>query len=235
MLIVADEARFRGAGLLIPISLEPWKYTRISDGPGQIGAMICMGLGRAAQLEAVRRPLGGTPAHVKYDRPSIRLASILEIIMPTTHNSEVLWNMIRSKTEHEASWIQHQVSWHLATNAFLFSAYAVLVISATSSANKLSPASSVLILLAPIVGTLFSTFVYIGVIGAIREIGNALREWDALGPDSEARNKLPAIHMGRSALRLSDFASTGISLTAIAMWLVLLAVSVTLVFGNGSR
>src|SRR4030067_1001672 len=147
--------------------------------------------------------------------------------MVRNHSNEELWNMIRSKIQHEASWIQHQVSWHLATNAFLFSAYAVLVVSASSSANKLSPASSVLILLIPIVGTLFSTFVYIGVIGAIREIGNALREWDALGPDSAARNKLPAIHMGRSATRLSDFASTGISLPRIAMWLVLLAVSVT--------
>jgi len=154
--------------------------------------------------------------------------------MVRNHSNEELWNMIRSKIQHEASWIQHQVSWHLATNAFLFSAYAVLAVSASSSANKLSPASSVLILLIPIVGTLFSTFVYIGVIGATREIGIALREWDALEPDPEARSRLPAIQMGRSPLRLSNFATTGISLTAIAMWLVLLAVSVALVFGNGS-
>jgi len=38
VLIVDDEARFRGAGLLIPISLEPWKYTRTS-GPGHGGAI----------------------------------------------------------------------------------------------------------------------------------------------------------------------------------------------------
>jgi len=36
VLIVDDEARFRGAGLLIPISLEPWNYTR-TGGPGQLG------------------------------------------------------------------------------------------------------------------------------------------------------------------------------------------------------
>ena len=155
--------------------------------------------------------------------------------MPRDQSGEELWNMIRSKVQHEASWIQHQVSWHLATNAFLFSAYAVLIVSASSRVDEPSLAALVLLLLIPLVGTLFSTFVYIGVIAATREIGNALREWETLGPDQEARSRLPAIQMGRSSLKLAGFSSTGISLTAIAMWLVLLGVSGALVFGNGSH
>jgi len=155
--------------------------------------------------------------------------------MSTTHNGEELWHMIRSKIQHEESWIQFRVSWHLATNAFLFSAYAILAVSVSSKDGKLSPSTSVLLLLIPIVGTLFSTLVYLGVIAANREIGNALAEWDSLGPQPKARTKLPAIHLGPSSHKLARLATTGISLTAIAMWFVLLAVSVALVFGNGSR
>jgi hypothetical protein len=155
--------------------------------------------------------------------------------MATSQSGEDVWHMVRSKIQHEASWIQQQVSWHLASTAFLFSAYAILVVSVTSGVDKLPPAKSVLLLLIPTVGTIFSTLVYLGVVAAAREIGNALREWDTLGPGPEAKNRLPAIHLGRSALRLAGFSTTGISLTAIAMWLVLLAVSLGLVFGNGAR
>ena len=151
--------------------------------------------------------------------------------MPTTYTGEELWNMIHSKAQHEASWIQQQISWHLASSAFLLSAYTILFVSVTSAATKPpAPPKSILLLLIPTVGTLLSTLVYLGVIAATREIGNALREWDTLGPAPRAKSRLPAIHMGKSSLRLAGFSTTGISLTAIAMWVVLLLISLGLVF-----
>ena len=154
--------------------------------------------------------------------------------MATSHSGEDLWKMVRSKVEHEASWIQQQVSWHLASSAFLLSAYTILLVSVTSEVGKIPPPKSVLLLLIPTVGTLLSTFVYIHVIATIREIDNALREWDTLGPVPRAKSRLPAIHMGQSSLRLADFSTKGISLTAIVMWLILLAISLGLVFATRS-
>jgi hypothetical protein len=139
--------------------------------------------------------------------------------------------MIRSKIQHEHSWIQQRVSWHLATNAFLFSAYSILVVSTGSKGNDLSPSTSVLLVLIPVVGALFSSLVYVGVLAAAGEIKHTLHEWSLLGPGAAASKKLPAIHMTASSLRLAKFASTGISITAIAMWLILLALSVVMILG----
>jgi len=152
--------------------------------------------------------------------------------MPAIDDHREVWRMIRLKIQHEESWIQQRVSWHLATNAFLFSAYAFLVVSAGSKGNDLSPPTSVLLVLIPVVGALFSSLVFIGVLAAAGEIKHILREWSLLGPEAAASKKLPAIHMNAPSLRVAKFASTGISITAIAMWLILLALSVVLILGN---
>jgi hypothetical protein len=151
-------------------------------------------------------------------------------MMPTDQDHRDLWRMIRSKIQHEESWIQQRVSWHLATNAFLFSAYAFVVVSAASRGSDLPP--SVLLVMIPLVGVLFSSLVYLGVLAATRELKHILHEWRIFGPESAESEKLPAVHVGPSSLRLARFATTGISITAIAMWLILLALSVVMILRN---
>jgi hypothetical protein len=73
--------------------------------------------------------------------------------------------------------------------------------------------------------------VYIGIIVSSREVGHALHEWQSLVPNASARNKLPAIQMTPASVRLGRLATTGISVIAISMWLILLALSIAMLAG----
>jgi hypothetical protein len=145
-----------------------------------------------------------------------------------------VWRMLRSKVQHEESWIQQRVSWHLATNAFLFSAYSFVVVSTGSKPRDVSPPISVLLVLIPLVGALFSSLVYIGALASAREVKHTVHEWSVLGPGAAASTKLPAIHMSASALKLAKFATTGISITAIVMWLIMLGLSLITLLGHSA-
>jgi len=142
-----------------------------------------------------------------------------------------LWQMIRSKIQHEESWIQQSISWHFASTAFLFSAYAVLVVATRNQGATVPLLASVLLVTIPVLGASFSISVYIGILIAGREIGQALHEWQTLGPKEAARRKLPAVHLVPTSLRLARFNNSSISIIAIMMWLILLALSIATVAG----
>jgi hypothetical protein len=156
----------------------------------------------------------------------------MEDLMPAIDAHRDVWRMVRSKVQHEESWIQQRVSWHLATNAFLFSAYSFVVVSTGSNPGHVSPPISVLVVLIPLVGALFSSFVYIGALASGREVNHTVHEWSLLGPGGAASKKLPAIHMSAPALKLAKFATTGISITAIVMWLILLGLWLVTLLGH---
>lgn len=112
------------------------------------------------------------------------------------------------------------------STAFLFSAYVSLVSSADSHPSEVPLLTSILLVLIPVVGATFSIFVYLGIRVAGQDINQALDEWHTLGPGAAARKKLPAMDLPPSSLRLAQLANSGVSSTAIALWLILIALSV---------
>jgi len=148
--------------------------------------------------------------------------------MANNQGHRELWQMIRSKIQYTGSWIQQRVSWHLASTAFLFSAYVILVSSTESRRDDVPFLTSILLVLIPVVGAIFSILVYLGILVAEQDIKLALHEWRTLGPGAAARKKLPAIELPPSSRRLAYLANSGVSFTAIALWLILIALSVAM-------
>jgi hypothetical protein len=139
-----------------------------------------------------------------------------------------LWQMSRSKIQYSGSWIQQRVSWHLVSTAFLFSAFVTLVTSVESRPDNVPPLSSLLLVLIPIVGAIFSILVYLGIRVNEQDVNLTLHEWRAQGPGDAARKKLPDIDLPPSSRRLVHLANSGVSVTAIALWLILTALSVAM-------
>jgi len=146
--------------------------------------------------------------------------------MPNNQDQRELWQMLRSKIQYTGSWIQQRVSWHLVSTAFLFSAYVTLVSSTESRPGDVPFVTSILLVLIPVVGATFSILVYIGILVSGRDINLALHEWHTLGPGAAASKKLPAIDLPPSSQRLVHLANSGVSFTSIALWLILIALSV---------
>lgn len=91
--------------------------------------------------------------------------------------------------------------------------------------------ASVLLVMIPVAGASFSVSLYIGILIAGTELRQALHEWQTLVPKTAARRKLPSVHLLPASLRLARFHNTSVSIIAIMMWLILLALSIATVAG----
>lgn len=92
------------------------------------------------------------------------------------------YELIRARLEHEDGLIVNRLSWLMASQSFLFTAYAI-------AANGPAPAAGrplLLLQLVPLIGVISTAFIYAGVLAAVRAMQWLLATCRARLPDESA-------------------------------------------------
>jgi hypothetical protein len=132
------------------------------------------------------------------------------------------YKLFRSRIEHEDSFIIQRLSWLVASQAFLFTAYAIT----TNGLNSAVPAKETLFLrqamllfrLIPLVALSMDLLIYISILAALRAIRELRQAYRArVGPD-----QLVPIQTSATTRSLGLTAPVVLPLVLIIVWLVLM-------------
>jgi len=132
------------------------------------------------------------------------------------------YQLFRSRIEHEDNLIIQRLSWLLASQAFLFTAYAITTNGLSSLEPKIASRffeqSGLLFRLIPTVAIGVALLIYIGILAALRAIRQLRRLYQArpTSPD------LPPIQTAATTRLLGLSAPLLLPLLFISVWLVLL-------------
>ncbi len=135
------------------------------------------------------------------------------------------YNVIRSRIEHEDNLVVQRLSWLVASQSFLFTAYAI-VTNGLASQPVLQPGCArflgqlqLLDQLIPIVGTMTSVLIYVSILAAVASMRQLRNSYRSRFPDDE--KGVPSI-MTQPPIRLfGHSAAVLLPLVFITIWLVL--------------
>ena len=130
------------------------------------------------------------------------------------------YQIIRSQIEHEDNLINQRLSWFVAAQAFLFSAYAILL-NAPSQVRlqRFSTQQEILFSLIPLVAIGVSILIYITVFAAMLAMANLRRLLKTHVEDSAL---LPPVQGYRQTFLLGQATPILIPLLFMISWIVLL-------------
>jgi hypothetical protein len=133
-----------------------------------------------------------------------------------------LYRLFRSRIEHEDNLIIQRLSLLVASQSFLFTAYAITTNGLTSidmkSAGRFAEQASLLFRLIPTVAICVALLIYIGILAALKAIGQIRRMYRAKGLSTE----LPPIQTAATTRLLGLSAPLLLPLLFVSVWLVLL-------------
>ena len=133
------------------------------------------------------------------------------------------YRLIRERIEHEDNLIVQRLSWLVASQSFLFTAYAI-VLNGLSAPPPTAMPSFVRQMMAvhrliPIVAILTSSLIYAGVLAAVRAMAQLRRLYSArVGAEAEV---LPPIQVATVTRRFGFAAPVLLPLVFIVVWLLL--------------
>ena len=127
------------------------------------------------------------------------------------------YRMIRARLEHEDGLVVNRLSWLVASQSFLFTAYAIVLNGPQASAGH-PPA---LLRVVPIVGIASVGLIYAGLLAAIRAMSWLRASLRARVPD-ESRLGLPSIHAPAIIRALGLAAPVLLPVVFLVAWLFLL-------------
>ena len=134
------------------------------------------------------------------------------------------YNLIRARIEHEDNLIVQRLSWLVASQSFLFTAYAIVTNGLTSQPAQpacihFSDQLQLLFQLIPIVGTLTCVLIYVSVLAAVLTMRRLRRSYHSrFGPEED---NLPPIQT-HAPIRLFGYsAPVLLPLVFIIIWLIL--------------
>jgi len=132
------------------------------------------------------------------------------------------YQIIRSQIEHEDNLINQRLSWFVAAQAFLFTAYAILL-NAPSQVRleEFARQHEVLVFLIPLVAIGMGILIYITIIAAMLATAN-LRRFLKTHMDEKDSALLPPVHGYRQTLLLGQASPILIPLLFMSSWIVLL-------------
>lgn len=125
---------------------------------------------------------------------------------------------LRGRIEHEDTLIANRLAWLMASESFLFTAYAIVLNglpSVLGDHRRLIPVIAIL-------GVVSSVLILAGILAAIRAIGWLKEQCRARIPD-EAALGLPPIHAPRPIVMGGMLAPVALPPAFILVWLYLLA------------
>ena len=134
---------------------------------------------------------------------------------PARVDDIALYHLLRSRLEHEDGLIVSRLAWLMASQSFLFTAYAI-VLNGPGTSTHLR-----LLQLLPMVAIASSTLIFVGIFAAIRAMG-WLRELLRARVPEAATLGLPPLHTPGS-VKAGLAAPVALPLIFIASWLYLLA------------
>jgi len=135
------------------------------------------------------------------------------------------YNLIRQRIEHEDNLIVQRLSWLVASQSFLFTAYAIVLNGLTVTPQ---PATATVIYqearlsrLIPLVAMMTCALIYVGIVAAVKAIARLRRSYRSRFPSDET--DLPGIQVGRLTRVLGLTAPLLLPLVFIGVWLYLSA------------
>jgi hypothetical protein len=130
------------------------------------------------------------------------------------------YRIIRSQIEHEDNLINQRLSWFVAAQAFLFSAYAILL-NAPSQVRlqRFATQQEILFFLIPVVAIGMSILIYITVIAAMLAMANLRRLLESHVKEEEL---LPPVQGYRQTLLLGQASPILMPFLFMITWIVLL-------------
>jgi hypothetical protein len=138
-----------------------------------------------------------------------------------------LYQIIRSQIEHEDNLINQRLSWFVAAQAFLFSAYAILLNAPSSMRlQRFATQQDILFPLIPVVAICMSILIYTTIIAAIMAMAHLRRLLEGHLKEQE-RACLPQVQGYRHTLLLGQASPILIPLVFMISWIVLLIKSLT--------
>jgi hypothetical protein len=131
------------------------------------------------------------------------------------------YQIIRSQLEHEDNLINQRLSWFVAAQAFLFSAYAILL-NAPSQVRLegFGTQQEILFFLIPLVAIGMSILIYVTVIAAMLAMANLRRLLESHAKEKEIL--LPPVQGYRQTLLLGQASPILIPFLFMISWIVLL-------------
>ena len=132
------------------------------------------------------------------------------------------YQIIRSQIEHEDNLINQRLSWFLAAQAFLFSAYAILL-NAPSQVRlqRFATQQEILFTLIPLVAIGASILIYVTVFAAMLAMANLRRLLEGHMNEEESA-LLPPVQGYRQTLLLGQASPILIPFLFMISWIVLL-------------
>ena len=135
------------------------------------------------------------------------------------------YNLIRSRIEHEDNLVVQRLSWLVASQSFLFTAYAI-VTNGLATQPVLQPGGARFLAqlqrlyqLIPVVGTLTSILIYVSILAAVASMRRLRNSYRSRFPDDE--KGIPSI-MTHAPIRLfGDTAAVILPLVFITIWFAL--------------
>ena len=132
------------------------------------------------------------------------------------------WEMLRSKISDEDQWIQHRVSWNLASSSFLVAAFVASVLAFPATGRPLTLLRNTLLYAIPMLGLLLSAAVLFGLAAATIAIHQAKKSWPPKELDSDEASAFPHLYSSGWALWLGRIASWGTTVILLKFWLLVL-------------
>jgi hypothetical protein len=132
------------------------------------------------------------------------------------------YQIIRSQIEHEDNLINQRLSWFVAAQAFLFSAYAILL-NAPSQVRlqRFATQQEILFSLIPLVAIGVSILIYITVVAAMLAMANLRRLLEGHMNEEESA-LLPPVQGYRQTLLLGQASPILMPFLFLISWIVLL-------------
>ena len=134
------------------------------------------------------------------------------------------YNLIRQRIEHEDNLVVQRLSWLVASQSFLFTAYAIVLNGLTVPPQ---PATETMIHqqmrlshLIPLVAMMTCALIYVGIVAAVKAIADLRRSYRSRFPSDE---NMPGIQTGGLTRALGLAAPLLLPLVFIGVWLYLSA------------
>ena len=132
------------------------------------------------------------------------------------------YRLIRARLEHEDGLTVNRLSWLVASQSFLFTAYAITLNGLASGlAGPMAERQAMLCRLIPLIGVASTALIYTGLLASARATTWLRATFRARVPD-ESRLGLPPVHAPSGIVTLGQLAPRFLPLVFVAVWLVLL-------------
>ena len=144
-----------------------------------------------------------------------------EDLLPNPVSPVDYYQIIRHRLEHEDGLIVQRLSWLVASQSFLFSAYAITLNGMVVTGVRYPEQQERFLRLVPAVGLLTCVLIYVTILAAVRSMAGLRAEFLKQHPDGVAG--LPPLQSARKIRDLGFAAPLVLPLVFVAAWLYLLA------------